>query len=333
MKSVRKTPPRKKKRRGDSPYVLGGMLSVFAFLIATVFSLSVFDHYLLKNSSLAAVISSVLVDLANRDRAAHNVGGLTVSPVLVAAAQAKADDMATKSYFAHVSPEGKDSWHWFKQAGYGFYYAGENLAIDFTDSADVERAWMNSPTHRANVLDEHFTEIGIAIARGTYEGRKTTFVVQMFGTPAISTPAPVKVVSSPIEPTAPALATTVQTPPSDVPAESRVAAATVTPSAQVAPEFAETERVLGTEAGALAPVPSASWWQYLLTSPKTVLRYAYYALAIIILGLLAYVTELEFHKRHMRHVWAAALLFALMTGLFIFANIVLFAAPAVAALP
>ena len=48
------------------------------------------------------------------------------------AAQAKADDMATKGYFAHTSPDGKNSWYWFKQAGYTFTYAGENLALDFS---------------------------------------------------------------------------------------------------------------------------------------------------------------------------------------------------------
>ena len=57
------------------------------------------------------------------------------------------------------------------------------MAVDFSDSADVERAWMNSATHRENLLDPHFTEIGIALAQGTYQGRATTFVVQMFGAP------------------------------------------------------------------------------------------------------------------------------------------------------
>src|SRR6185369_13608321 len=115
----------------NSPYVLGGLVSLLMFLIVSIFSLSVFDHYLLGNSSLASVISAVLVDLTNGDRTANNIGGLTVSPVLTQAAQAKADDMVANEYFAHISPGGKDSWYWFKQAGYSFYYAGENLAVDF----------------------------------------------------------------------------------------------------------------------------------------------------------------------------------------------------------
>jgi len=305
------------KKSDDTPYVMGGMVWVLAFLILGIFSLSALNHYLLSTSSLASVISSVLVDLTNGDRTARSLGGLTVSPVLTAAAQAKANDMATKGYFAHVSPEGIDSWYWFKQEGYAFMYAGENLAVDFSDSVDVERAWMNSPTHRKNILDGNFTQIGIAVAQGTYQGRPTTFVVQMFGTPArVGTLESVRTVTSPIEPTEPALATTKK------PVE----------STQVATATAATF-VLGAES-AVAEVtsaePSASWWQYYLTSPKTTLRYAYYVLALIVLVLFAYVTELEFHKRHTRHVVAAALLLVLMTGLFIVADIVLFAQPILA---
>jgi hypothetical protein len=166
--------------------------------------------------NVAAVISSVLVELTNADRGAQGLGTLTVSPVLTAVAEAKAKDMAAKGYFAHTSPEGLTPWHWFKEKGYKFSYAGENLAVDFNESIDVERAWMNSPTHRANLVGTQFTEIGIATAQGTYQGRSTTFVVQVFGTPSVpEAVVPVKrvvrdVVVTPA-PEAPALATTLPT--------------------------------------------------------------------------------------------------------------------------
>jgi uncharacterized protein YkwD len=311
------TPPRRKKT-SNTPYVMGGMLGLLAFLILGVFSLSLVDTYLLRSTSLAAVISATLVDLTNTDRGVDNLGGLTVSPLLTAAAQAKANDMATKGYFAHVSPDGLNSWYWFKQAGYTFIYAGENLAVDFSDSADVETAWMNSPTHRANILDGNFTQIGIATAQGTYQGHPTTFVVQMFGTPSpTSAPvATVRTITSPTEPTAPALATT-----------KAVAAVAVAPKA-VATTVA---RVLGTQADSILPPPPASWWQHLLASPKTMLQYAYYGLAGAILVLLAFVTELEFHRRHMRHLVAVAILFALMAGLFVLADVTFFSTPVIAA--
>lgn len=314
-----------KLRRKNTPYVMGGMAGILAFLILAVFSLSALDTYLLRSTSLASVISAVLADLTNSDRSADKLGGLTVSPALTAAAQAKADDMAAKGYFAHTSPTGQNSWYWFKQEGYTFLYAGENLAVDFSDSVDVENAWMNSSSHRANILNKDFTEIGIATARGTYEGHATTFVVQMFGTPAkASAPvAAVQTITLPIEPTAPAFATT------KPPVPEPVAAAATTTIVTVA--TAPTKLVLGSEADSILPT-SANWWQQLLASPKAMLRYAYFALAGVILILLAFVTEFEFHKRHMPHVVAASLLIVLMLGLFVLANFVFFTEPVIAAL-
>src|SRR5690606_5212160 len=132
---------------------------------------------------LGAIYSSVLVDLANESRVQNRRAPLVVNPLLEEAARLKAEDMAEKGYFSHVSPDGKSPWYWISGAGYKFIYAGENLAVDFEYSEDVNEAWLNSPGHRDNILNNQFTEIGIATAEGRYNGRKTTFVVQMFGTP------------------------------------------------------------------------------------------------------------------------------------------------------
>ena len=150
------------------------------------------------NSFLAAVLPSVLDDLTNQNRQSQNLAVLTVSPLLNEAAQLKADDMASKGYFAHTSPDGKAPWYWFKQVGYNYSYAGENLAIDFTDSEDVAVAWMNSPEHRANILKDQYTEVGTAVATGTYQGNPTIFVAQEFGKPAgaIVAETPVKVATN-----------------------------------------------------------------------------------------------------------------------------------------
>lgn len=146
---------------------------------------SVIGSYVVKNSKfLAAIQSAFLVDLANEDRAEEGQGKLVINDKLVAAAQLKANDMAEKSYFAHISPEGVTPWYWFGEAGYSYIYAGENLAVNFNRSEDVQRAWMDSPLHRANILNNRYKEIGIATAEGIYKGSKTTFVVQMFGTQA-----------------------------------------------------------------------------------------------------------------------------------------------------
>lgn len=133
--------------------------------------------------SLSAIYASVLVNLTNRDRVAANVAELKVNPVLERAAQMKADDMAKRSYFSHNTPEGLTPWYWFEQAGYKYKYAGENLAVNFENSEDVETAWMNSRGHFLNIMNPKYTEIGIATSTGIYKGRTAVFVVQMFGTP------------------------------------------------------------------------------------------------------------------------------------------------------
>jgi len=178
--------PRSKKERRKLEVLGATSVGVFSILVMLLFGASSIPHYAMRSPQVAAVVSSVMVDLANGDRVSNNLPVLKINPELVAAAQAKANDMAARGYFAHVAPDGTDPWHWFAEAGYAFDYAGENLAIDFSDSGDVEKAWMNSPTHRENILSAHFTEIGIASAVGMYQGRMTTFVVQEFGSPSIA---------------------------------------------------------------------------------------------------------------------------------------------------
>ncbi len=138
-------------------------------------------NVLLQNEGFtAAVLPAALTDLTNADRAASGHLALTHDPVLARAAQKKAEDMAAKGYFAHVSPEGKTPWYWLEAVGYNYTYAGENLAVDFTDSIDVEEGWMSSPAHYANIVKSEYTQIGIGTAQGVYQGKETTFVVEFF---------------------------------------------------------------------------------------------------------------------------------------------------------
>ncbi len=132
---------------------------------------------------VSTVLPAVIVDLTNQERDTAALGELTRNSVLDAAATLKAQDMAKNEYFAHFSPTNVSPWYWFSQVNYNFIHAGENLAIHFTDSADVVGAWMDSPTHRANIMNGNYTEIGVGTAEGTFEGYKTVYVVQLFGTP------------------------------------------------------------------------------------------------------------------------------------------------------
>jgi len=138
-----------------------------------------------KVSMFADVVSSVLALETNNFRLSNNEQTLSVSDLLTKAAQMKADDMAAKGYFSHTGPLGEQPWVWFDVVGYKYSYAGENLAVDYTESADVTEGWINSAKHKANLLNKNFTEIGIGVSKGVYEGHNTTFVVQFFAKPFI----------------------------------------------------------------------------------------------------------------------------------------------------
>lgn len=133
---------------------------------------------------LSTILPGVVASLTNENRVENNLPPLRESQVLTQAARLKAVDMATRGYFSHTSPGGIEPWYWFDQAGYDFVYAGENLAVNFIDSGDVVSAWMNSEKHKENILGKNFTEVGIGVAKGTYQEREAVFVVQFFGTPS-----------------------------------------------------------------------------------------------------------------------------------------------------
>jgi hypothetical protein len=170
--------------RGGTTKKLVALICLVELVILLLILPSRPDSITEKVHDLAAVFPSVLVEKTNRVRLAEAKPELAVSEVLTLAAQLKADDMAQKGYFAHTSPEGKTPWHWLQTAGYKYQTAGENLAVNFVDSSDVHNAWLNSPTHRANIVRDGFTEIGIATAEGTYKGKKAIFVAQFFAAPS-----------------------------------------------------------------------------------------------------------------------------------------------------
>lgn len=132
---------------------------------------------------LAAIIKSDIVALTNDRREEVGASELSIDELLELSAQRKAEDMALKSYFAHVGPDGRQPWSWIADAGYAYRYAGENLAVRFVDSSDVIEAWMASPTHRANIIKPVYTHIGVGTAEGLYKGERATFVVQHFAAP------------------------------------------------------------------------------------------------------------------------------------------------------
>lgn len=127
----------------------------------------------------------------NEQRTANNLPPLAQNPKLDAAAQAKTQDMLRLQYFGHVSPSGAGAADLAKNAGYQFIAIGENLAMgDFKDDQALVLAWMNSPGHRANILNSRYTEIGVAVLRESFENQTTWLAVQEFGLPLSACPQP-----------------------------------------------------------------------------------------------------------------------------------------------
>ncbi len=165
------------------PHFLRGKSVLLFIIILLLIKVSVFGLYLYFPSSVyfAAITSDSLEELINQTREEHNLSPLEVDTKLVQSALFKAEHILKEDYFAHTSPGGVSPWYWFKKSNYNYQYAGENLAIDFTDSRSLHRALLNSPTHRANILNPNYTEMGIAVVTGEFEGRDTAVAVQHFG--------------------------------------------------------------------------------------------------------------------------------------------------------
>lgn len=124
-----------------------------------------------------------LMHKVNLERTQRFIPALATNNALMSASSGKAQDMLTRSYFAHVDPDGNYVWPRIEQAGYSPYLTvGENLAMDFSSASDVVSAWMNSPTHRANIVNEKFEDQGMASVYGQYEpSHDSIIVVNLFG--------------------------------------------------------------------------------------------------------------------------------------------------------
>lgn len=291
-------------------------VSAFAIFLTVIalFLVAVSGRVLVGTDFTALVLPRVLVDYANQDRDAKSYGHLAINPVLEKAAQMKADDMASKGYFAHKSPEGRTPWYWFQQVGYDFSYAGENLAVNFSDSVDVNTAWMNSPGHRDNIMNSNFSEIGIATAEGMYQGKKTTFVVQLFGRPAASNTVPVatKTVSSVPKKT--------EVKPTKIAVSTSSAVLSESVSTEVLGANGENELFVSAEKTSVATTVSpkvkySNFLQRALLSPEKSLSILYSLIALIIIIGLICTTFIEFRAHNIRAVLLALGLLVVIFGL------------------
>ena len=137
-------------------------------------------------------LDSALVAQVNSFRVAHGLTTLRVSPFLGAAARAHSTQMARLGYFSHNSANGTPFWRriqgYYPAAGFRYWSVGENLlwSSPSVDAASALRMWMQSPEHRANLLNRGWREVGVSAvhavhAPGVYGGREVTIVTSDFG--------------------------------------------------------------------------------------------------------------------------------------------------------
>lgn len=316
-----------------------GMMS----LVLISFSLANIHSVLWISSDwlVSTILPAVVTDATNEARMEEGESPLTRSALLDEAARLKAEDMAQNGYFAHWSPTGVSPWHWFEEAGYTYAHAGENLAVHFTDSGEVVEAWLDSPTHRANILNGNYTEIGIGTAEGRYEGYDTIFVVQMFGTPALAAPVAASVTlpesvsegetiteEISLPETTPLESVEVEVEPevTEVVADDTESTVAVTDAGTVVYEsYASTENpgVVLAETDSVGKVDSeARFFGRLATSPRLALQIAYSVIGLIVLCLLISALVIEWRRRHLVQTAYSAALIAVMTLLFVVHSII-----------
>ena len=167
-------------------------MSMFAgLLFFCVGNVHVFAKVTLSHIENSIINKDNVISLINDERIRHNLSPLQESELLDKVAQMKLKNMLEENYFAHTSPEGKDPWYWFFQSGYDFAYAGENLATEFVDVNKQHKAWMESPKHRKNILDEKFTNTGVAVGTKKIKDKEIIVTVEVFATPQQLSATPV----------------------------------------------------------------------------------------------------------------------------------------------
>ena len=172
-----------------------------------------------------------LLAQTNTQRTQNNLGALALNATLSQAAQAKAEDMVARDYWSHNTPDGQEPWVFITGAGYQYQAAGENLAYGFTDSASAVTGWMNSPGHRANILNSAYSEVGFGMANSPnyQQNGQQTIVVAMYARPVVAAAQSMPSAAQQQQPSAPAAQATPT--PTAAPAPDETAAANEQPIA------------------------------------------------------------------------------------------------------
>jgi len=153
------------------------LLSTYAFNGPVVVSASVAEtQMLMQEASTPSFDQRHALKLLNDDRKGRGLPPLRFNPQLAKLADSYARDMIKRDYFSHYDPDGQSPFERIRKQDIPFNYAGENLAFNESVLA-AQQAFMNSPVHKANILNSNYTQVGIGVVKGT-AGR--VYVVQEF---------------------------------------------------------------------------------------------------------------------------------------------------------
>lgn len=132
-------------------------------------------------------IAQAVVNATNQYRIQAGLSPLRWNPVLSVAALAHSQDMASNDFFGHMGSNGSSPLDRIRAAGYAYDSAGENVAAGYATPEGVVQAWMQSSSHRANILNPDFTEMGVGFFLMEQDPgvvRSRHYWTQDFGKPA-----------------------------------------------------------------------------------------------------------------------------------------------------
>ncbi len=165
-----------------TPYLLGRYALIIYIIVILLFNF-VATQLNFANVTASFEIQALLQE-HNNERLKRGLESVQINPLLSSSAYQKGIAMLNSNCWSHYCPDGKDWRDYFVEGGYDYLHAGENLAEGFSTVSGVMSAWMNSETHRANILNREFKEIGFAVITGNYQGKENnTIIVVHFGTP------------------------------------------------------------------------------------------------------------------------------------------------------
>ena len=142
-------------------------------------------HSFLTSVPRSALASSFLEEQIfveiNQIRKENKLPELQKNIHLERAAKQKNTDMISNNYFSHISPNNKKWSDFIKDEKYDYIYAGENLAKDYDNSKEIIAAWIESPTHKENILNPDYSDTGIAVSINKSSKGRSIIVAQEFG--------------------------------------------------------------------------------------------------------------------------------------------------------